>query len=98
MVDLSAYAGQIIQLQFVWAAPAGTSDTWQVDEVTIADAALLPPVQPTEPSGIPTVEPTVTATPDTPGNEPPIYIPTPQPREGGGQPDAPADLPSAPTG
>jgi hypothetical protein len=58
-VDLSAYAGQTIRLQFVWASPAGASDSWQVDEVTIADGAIVPPT-----------EPTATETPDAPGTEP----------------------------
>jgi hypothetical protein len=87
-VDLSAFAGQTIRVQFVWASPAGASDTWQVDEVTIVDGALLPPV-----------EPTATATPVAPGTEPTMVpIPTVAQRDGGTLPDAPADLPPPPTG
>jgi hypothetical protein len=87
-VDLSAYAGQTIRVQFVWASPAGVSERWQVDEVTIADGAVAPPP----------VEPTATETPAAPGSEPTVDAPTVAPREGGTLPDAPADLPSAPTG
>jgi hypothetical protein len=86
-VDLSAYAGQTIRLQFVWASPAGVSDSWQVDEVTIADGAVVPPP----------VEPTATATPVAPGSEPTMDAPTVAPRDGA-MPDAPADLPQPPTG
>jgi hypothetical protein len=87
-VDLSAYAGQTIRVQFAWATPAGASETWQVDEVTIADGAVLPTIEPTEP--------TATETPAAPGTEPTVDAPTVAPREGGTLPDAPADLP--PTG
>jgi hypothetical protein len=89
-VDLSAYAEQTVRVQFAWATPAGAADSWQVDEVTVAEGAALPPTPP--------VEPTLTETPPTPGAEPTAAPPPVAPRDGRAQPDAPVDLPQPPTG
>ncbi len=85
-VDFSAYARQTVFIQLVWASPTSAGDTWQVDEVIIANAASLPPT-----------EPTATETPDAPSIVP-GEAPTIAPRDGGAIPDAPADVPPAPIG
>ena len=81
-IDLSAYAGQLLQVQFVWTgvAPTGegqSADTWQIDAVTVVTVV---------PTSVPT--PTDTATeivaPTTPPTEP-VFMPTGEAT----QPDSP---------
>jgi hypothetical protein len=95
-VSLAAYAGQTVKLQFVWTTPAGTSDTWQVDEVTVVDQPLILPTAPTvtEPAAtpvtpvVPTItDPNATVTPAAPGE--PVSVPTIETRGGVPIPEAP---------
>lgn len=77
-IDLSAYRGQVVQLQFVWqgATPAEgqSADVWVVDQVLVAAVAAAHPTEPALPTVLPTesipVAPTLTPT------EPPTALPT----------------------
>ncbi|HVU13043.1 MAG TPA: hypothetical protein VHD90_17315 [Phototrophicaceae bacterium] len=73
-VDLSAYVGQVIQLQFMWVSPS-PGDTWQLDNVTVSTlqpnlpTATLPAATQTVPTALspePTqAEPTASLPPPT---------------------------------
>ncbi|MFN8451203.1 MAG: DUF6605 domain-containing protein [Anaerolineae bacterium] len=89
-IDLSAFVGQVIQLQFVWqpnatASNADVSTTWWIDSLSVAlyaDASTPLPTVTLAPTGIvpPTPQPTWTATPlPAPTSVPPT--PTPLPTE-----------------
>lgn len=61
-VDLSAYAGQVVNVRFVWIGGDDAADAWSVSGVSMAEAVTVvePPVEPTEdvePPMLPTVEP-----------------------------------------
>jgi hypothetical protein len=89
VVDLSAYRGQVVQLQFVWTATVGAAG-WRIDTLLVQEGAFLLPtpviVEPTatvEPTPS-TVTPTVVSRETTPEAEFPVQeppLPTETPTE-----------------
>lgn len=82
-VPLTAYAGTIVTLRFVWAAQSASgsgSAQWQIDQVEVEN---VPPQPPTETPTLPaatateTPTPTLTVTPTTPAT--PTIEPSPTP-------------------
>ncbi|MEP7293843.1 MAG: hypothetical protein ABI835_18795, partial [Chloroflexota bacterium] len=87
-VDLSAYIGQLVYVQFVWTGIAPTEkdqlvDTWRVDEVSVA--AVTPTATPTATDAPtdtpPIVEPPTDVPTDTPPSDAPPEATIPAPED-----------------
>lgn len=49
IVDLSAYTGQQVWLQFVWFyVPSDPADSWSIEHIHIIDASVIPTITPSE--------------------------------------------------